>query len=88
MQSGIHPDWGLEDYDLWLRVARDEAQRAGTELHLHAYSPMEVHFMCERSGRDPDYVFGYLRESGLGSTPGTAAEVIEDGVRSRISPSW
>ena len=43
--------------------------------------------MCERSGRDPDYVFGYLRDCGLGSTPGTAAEVLEDGVRSRISPN-
>ena len=50
LQSGIHPDWGLEDYERWLRVARDEAARAGTDLHLHAYSPMEVAHMCDVSG--------------------------------------
>ena len=83
MQGGIHPDYTLEHYGEWLRRAKE----AAPDIHLHAYSPMEVHFMCERSGRDPDYVFGYLRECGLGSTPGTAAEVLEDGVRNRISPN-
>ena len=83
MQGGIHPDYTLEHYGEWLRLAKEVAP----EVHLHAYSPMEVHFMCERSGRDPDYVFGYLRDAGLGSTPGTAAEVLEDGVRARISPN-
>ena len=43
--------------------------------------------MCERSGRSPDAVFSYLLECGLGSTPGTAAEVLHDGVRQRISPN-
>ncbi|MFN8113905.1 MAG: 5-amino-6-(D-ribitylamino)uracil--L-tyrosine 4-hydroxyphenyl transferase CofH [Solirubrobacterales bacterium] len=83
MQGGIHPDYTLEHYGEWLRRAKD----AAPDIHLHAYSPMEVHFMCERSGRDPDYVFSYLRDCGLGSTPGTAAEVLEDGVRNRISPN-
>ena len=83
MQGGIHPDYTLEHYGRWLQRAKAVAP----DVHLHAYSPMEVHFMCERSGRDPDYVFGYLRECGLGSTPGTAAEVLEDGVRNRISPN-
>jgi FO synthase len=83
MQGGIHPDYTLEHYGEWLRRAKEVAP----DIHLHAYSPMEVHFMCERSGRDPDYVFAYLRDCGLGSTPGTAAEVLEDGVRNRISPN-
>ncbi len=83
MQGGIHPDYSLEHYGRWLSLAKE----AAPDLHLHAYSPMEVHYMCERSGRSPDYVFGYLREHGLGSTPGTAAEVLHDGVRSRISPN-
>jgi FO synthase len=87
MQSGIHPDWGLADYERWLRVAHDEAARAGAELHLHAYSPMEVAHACDVSGLGPDAVFARLREAGLGSTPGTAAEVLHDGVRERISPN-
>jgi FO synthase len=83
MQGGIHPDLTLEEYGRWLRLAREVAP----QLHLHAYSPMEVHYMCERSGRGPDEVFEYLLDCGLGSTPGTAAEVLDDGVRQRISPN-
>jgi len=83
MQGGIHPDYTLEDYGRWLRLAKECAP----QIHLHAYSPMEVHYMCERSGRSPDSVFEYLIECGLGSTPGTAAEVLHDGVRQRISPN-
>jgi FO synthase len=83
MQGGIHPDLTLEEYGKWLRLAKEVAP----QLHLHAYSPMEVHYMCERSGKGPDEVFQYLIECGLGSTPGTAAEVLDDGVRQRISPN-
>jgi len=83
MQGGIHPDLTLEEYGKWLRLVKEVAPH----LHLHAYSPMEVHCMCERSGKGPDEVFEYLIECGLGSTPGTAAEVLDDGVRQRISPN-
>ncbi len=83
IQSGIHPAWGLEDYEHWLRVAK----RVAPGIHLHAYSPMEVAHMCDVSGLAPRAVFERLREAGLGSTPGTAAEVLHDGVRERISPN-
>ncbi len=87
IQSGIHPDWQLEDYLGWLRLAKATAERSGTSLHLHAYSPMEIAHMCDISGLGPADVFARLREAGLGSTPGTAAEVLHDGVRQRISPN-
>ena len=45
MQSGIHPDWTIEDYEKWLRVAKDTAP----QLHLHAYSPMELDHMARRT---------------------------------------
>jgi FO synthase len=83
IQSGIHPDWTLEDYLRWLRVAKDQAP----DLHLHAYSPMEIAHMVDISGLPPSEVFARLRDAGLGSTPGTAAEVLHDGVRERISPN-
>ena len=83
IQSGIHPDWGLDDYLGWLRFAKELAP----DVHLHAYSPMEVAHMCDVSGLAPRAVFAKLREAGLGSTPGTAAEVLHDGVRERISPN-
>lgn len=83
IQSGIHPDWTFEDYLHWLRVAKDEA----SHLHLHAYSPMEIAHMQDISGLPLSEIFAGLREAGLGSTPGTAAEVLHDGVRDRISPN-
>jgi FO synthase len=83
MQGGIHPDYTLEHYGRWLRLAKE----VDPGIHLHAYSPMEINYMCEISGKQPDEVFEYLLESGLGSTPGTAAEVLHDGVRTRISPN-
>ena len=83
MQSGIHPDWDLGEYERWLRVAKDEA----AHLHLHAYSPMEIAHMVDVSGLSPAAVFERLRDAGLDSTPGTAAEVLDDGVRARISPN-
>jgi len=83
MQSGIHPDWTLADYEGWLRLIKQVAPH----LHVHAYSPMEVSHMCDISGLAPEAVFVRLREAGLDSTPGTAAEVLHDGVRERISPN-
>jgi FO synthase len=81
MQSGIHPDWSIADYEHWLRVAKDEAP----DIHLHAYSPMEVDAMA--ADIPLSEVFARLKAAGLGSTPGTAAEVLHDGVRERISPN-
>ncbi len=81
MQSGIHPDWTIADYESWLRLAKETAP----QLHLHAYSPMEIDAMAERTPL-PE-VFARLRAAGLDSVPGTAAEVLDDGVRARISPN-
>jgi FO synthase len=83
IQSGIHPDWTLEDYLGWLRLA----QATAPQLHLHAYSPMEIAHMQDVSGLPLAELFARLRDAGLGSTPGTAAEVLHDGVRERISPN-
>ncbi len=91
IQSGIHPDWSLDDYLGWLRLAKTTARDAGgaggNSIHLHAYSPMEISHMCDISGLPPVEVFARLRDAGLDSTPGTAAEVLHDGVRERISPN-
>ena len=81
MQSGIHPDWSIEDYEGWLRLAKQTTP----ELHLHAYSPMEIDAMA--TGRPLSEVFARLIDAGIGSIPGTAAEVLHDGVRERISPN-
>jgi FO synthase len=87
IQSGIHPDWTLEDYERWLRLAKRFGLEHGRDLHLHAYSPMEIAHMTDISGLPLHELFPRLVEAGLGSTPGTAAEVLVDGMRQRISPN-
>ena len=87
MQSGIHPDWGFDEYVRWLEIVKDEAAAQGADIHLHAYSPMEIAHICDVTGLAPAEVFARLKDAGLGSTPGTAAEVLHDGVRGRISPN-
>lgn len=77
MQGGLHPDMGLEDYVQM--VAGIKA--AVPHMHVHAYSPFEIQFMMKRSGRDAEYVLRTLRDAGLGSIPGTAAEILDTDVR-------
>lgn len=83
IQSGIHPDWTLETYVDWLRIAKD----AAPGIHLHAFSPMELDAMISASGLPDAEVLARLRDAGLGSIPGTAAEILDDEVRDQISPN-
>ena len=57
------------------------------ELHVHAYSPMEITYGVEKT-RLPlrDYLL-MLKEAGLNSIPGTAAEILDDSVRRSLSPN-
>src|ERR1035437_5336225 len=57
------------------------------ELHIHAYSPMEITYGVEKTGMPlPEYL-RMLKEAGLGSIPGTAAEILDDNVRRELSPN-
>ena len=47
---------------------------------------MEIHSLCLKSGLDAATVLGRLRDAGLGSVPGTAAEILDDAMRDRLSP--
>lgn len=56
------------------------------QLHLHAFSPQEVQFIAREDGVSYEYVIAALRDEGVGSMPGTAAEVLDDVVRRVICP--
>ena len=57
----------------------------GTITHVHAFSPMEILYGARRVRMDyPEYI-GMLRDAGLGSIPGTAAEILDDDVREILS---
>lgn len=55
-------------------------------LHMHAFSPQEVQFIAREDGLSYAYVIAALRDAGVDSMPGTAAEVLEDEVRRVICP--
>jgi 7,8-didemethyl-8-hydroxy-5-deazariboflavin synthase CofH subunit len=60
-------------------------KRGAPSIHIHAFSPMEVIFGVEKTGLPlADYLL-MLQEAGLGTMPGTAAEILDDAVRERIS---
>ncbi len=56
-------------------------------LHLHAYSPMEIVYGVEKTGMSLPGYLRTLKEAGLGSIPGTAAEILDDKVREVLSPN-
>ena len=57
------------------------------DLHIHAFSPEEIHFGVQRTGGMTlrDYLT-MLRDEGLGTIPGTAAEILDDEIRKILSP--
>lgn len=55
-----------------------------SDIHMHAYSPEEIEFLSIMSGKDIKYVLEYLKDCGLDSMPGTAAEILVDDVRKKI----
>jgi FO synthase len=77
MQGGIHPDLpGTAYFDL----AR-EVKKRQPGIHLHAFSPMEIVNGAARTGLSYREFLMALKEAGLDSVPGTAAEILDDDVR-------
>lgn len=82
MQGGIHPQKNHEDY----RKAVTTIKQAFPQLHLHAFSPEEVDWGHRKSGMTlADYI-QWLMDAGVGSLPGTAAEILDDEIRQILSP--
>ena len=81
MQGGLPPEL---DGDYYRRIL-EAIKRRVPAMHIHAFSPMEVVYGVERSGLPLRDYLKMLREAGLGSLPGTAAEILDDRVRSLIS---
>jgi FO synthase len=82
MQGGIHPSF---DGHTYLEICR-AAKRGAPNIHVHAFSPLEVHHGATTLGLPVARYLSMLREAGLGTLPGTAAEILDDEVRRRICP--
>jgi FO synthase len=82
LQGGIHPSFTGEYYLSVVRAIKE----AVPEIHVHAFSALEIWQGAATLGIDlPEYLT-LLRDAGLGSLPGTAAEILDDDVRRIICP--
>jgi cyclic dehypoxanthinyl futalosine synthase len=82
MQGGLHPDLKIEWYEDMLRAIK---QRFGDRIWLHCFSAPEITNIAEVSGIPLRDTIARLRDAGLQSIPGGGAEILDDGVRYRIS---
>jgi FO synthase len=82
LQGGIHPDFTGQTYLDILRTVK----RVDPAMHVHAFSPLEVWHGATTLGSSLKDYLSRLRDEGLGSLPGTAAEILHDPVRQLICP--
>ena len=62
-------------------------KRAIPEMHIHAFSPMEIAYGVDKTGMPLGDYLRMMKQEGLGSIPGTAAEILDDRVRQQLSPN-
>jgi FO synthase len=82
MQGGIHPHYTGETYVSLCRAVKE----AVPEMHIHAFSPLEIRHGAASLGMDVPAYLRKLKDAGLSTLPGTAAEILDDEVRDTLCP--
>ena len=82
IQAGLPP---AMPGDLYIRICQAVTD-ALPGLHVHAFSPEEISYGCQRSGMGVRDYLAELLDAGIGSLPGTSAEILDDDLRNLISP--
>lgn len=82
LQGGIHPEYTGQTY---IDICRSIKQVV-PDMHIHAFSPLEVWQGAKTLGVPIAEFLGQLKEAGLGTLPGTAAEILDDEVRATLCP--
>ena len=87
IQGGLNAEARLQGSALrYYQALLDALQQAAPGLHQHAFSPQELLFIAQQDRVPLQAVIDGLLASGLGSIPGTAAEVLDEAVRARLCP--
>ena len=81
MQGGINPEMASDSYFQILAAVKS----AFPQIHVHAFSPMEIHYGARRAAMSYEEFITQLKDLGIGSIPGTAAEILDDDVREILS---
>ena len=82
LQGGIHPDYTGATYLAIVRAVK----QARPDMHVHAFSPLEIRQGAETLGLPLRDYLEQLKQAGLGTLPGTAAEILDDEIRQIICP--
>jgi 7,8-didemethyl-8-hydroxy-5-deazariboflavin synthase CofH subunit len=83
IQGGLPKDLDGFFYRDLLRAVKREIP----EMHVHAFSPMEIDYGVAKTGMGLREYLRMMKDEGLGSIPGTAAEILDDRVRQELSPN-
>jgi cyclic dehypoxanthinyl futalosine synthase len=82
LQGGMNPDLDLGFYEDMLRFIKDRFA-----IHIHGFSPPEIHFMAEKFNLSVADTLQRLKQAGLDSIPGGGAEILCDEIRTQVSPN-
>ena len=82
IQAGLPPDMEGDTYERICRAIKSEIP----DIHIHGFSPEEVLYGATRSGVTVEEFLRRLKEAGVDTLPGTSAEILDQGLRDRISP--
>lgn len=82
LQGGMHPELGLAYFEDLLGFIKEKHP-----IHVHGFSPPEIHFLSRKEKRPVKEVLARLKSAGLGSIPGGGAEILVDRVRKKVSPN-
>ena len=82
LQGGIHPDFTGNFYVEVVKAIKEELPH----MHIHGFTPLEVWQGAETLGLPVRQFLSELKEAGLGTLPGTAAEILDDEIRTHLCP--
>ncbi|MEE8375355.1 MAG: 5-amino-6-(D-ribitylamino)uracil--L-tyrosine 4-hydroxyphenyl transferase CofH [Acidimicrobiia bacterium] len=82
LQGGIHPDFTGNFYVEVVKAIKEELP----DMHIHGFTPLEVWQGAETLGLSVRQFLSELKEAGLGTLPGTAAEILDDEIRTHLCP--
>jgi len=81
IQGGLHPDIDADYYRDLIKAVKKRVP----DIHIHAFSPFEIWYGSKKARLEPEAFLSELKELGLGTMPGTAAEILDTEIRKQLT---